>query len=88
MARLLVMYKRCWVFILVLQRLNCTFLKHNLIIFQNLPNKFNSISLRSVNIPNTFDARNQWPGCIGAIRNQGGCGSCWAFAATESLADR
>jgi len=39
-------------------------------------------------IPPSFDAREQWPGCIGQIRDQEGCGSCWAFAATESLADR
>jgi len=39
-------------------------------------------------VPATFDSRQQWPGCVGAIRNQEDCGSCWAFAATESLADR
>ena len=39
-------------------------------------------------VPASFDARTQWPKCVGAIRNQGDCGSCWAFSATEVLADR
>lgn len=39
-------------------------------------------------IPATFDSRNQWAGCVHAIRDQGSCGSCWAFAATEALSDR
>ena len=39
-------------------------------------------------LPESFDSRTQWPGCIGEIRNQGSCGSCWAFAATGVLADR
>lgn len=39
------------------------------------------------NIPASFDPRTQWPKCsvISKIRNQAGCGSCWAFGATESF---
>jgi cathepsin B len=42
------------------------------------------------NIPASFDSRTEWPDCksISQIRNQGQCGSCWAFAAIEALADR
>jgi len=39
-------------------------------------------------IPNSFDSRTAWPGCVHPILNQGQCGSCWAFGATESLSDR
>src|ERR1035437_7658258 len=27
--------------------------------------------------PTSFDARTQWPGKIGAVRDQQQCGSCW-----------
>ncbi|CAG9770812.1 unnamed protein product [Ceutorhynchus assimilis] len=42
-------------------------------------------------IPESFDAREAWPKCadvIGMIRDQSRCGSCWAFAAAESMSDR
>eukprot|EP00662_Eupelagonemidae_sp_cell21_P003807 gene3807-63687_t len=41
-------------------------------------------------LPTDFDPRTQWPKCtvIGKVRNQAGCGSCWAFAATESFESR
>ncbi|VDN04561.1 unnamed protein product [Thelazia callipaeda] len=41
-------------------------------------------------IPETFDARQEWPECqsIQNIRDQSSCGSCWAFGAVEAMSDR
>jgi C1A family cysteine protease len=41
-------------------------------------------------IPDSFDARIQWPNCptMKEIRDQGSCGSCWAFGAVEAISDR
>lgn len=41
-------------------------------------------------LPKKFDARLVWPNCptIREIRDQGSCGSCWAFGATEAMSDR
>jgi cathepsin B len=41
-----------------------------------------------ISIPPQFDSREQWPSCIHPIRDQGSCGSCWAFSAAEVLSDR
>eukprot|EP01065_Artemidia_motanka_P032458 TRINITY_DN39471_c0_g1_i1.p2 TRINITY_DN39471_c0_g1~~TRINITY_DN39471_c0_g1_i1.p2 ORF type:complete len:308 (+),score=55.39 TRINITY_DN39471_c0_g1_i1:70-993(+) len=44
--------------------------------------------LHGVNVPDSFDWRQENGACIGAIRNQEQCGSCWAFGAVEALSDR
>ncbi|XP_050437997.1 cathepsin B-like isoform X7 [Adelges cooleyi] len=41
-------------------------------------------------IPKNFDARKRWKRCktIGVIRDQGNCGSCWAFGTSGAFSDR
>ncbi|KAG5862189.1 hypothetical protein JTB14_031751 [Gonioctena quinquepunctata] len=43
-----------------------------------------------IDIPESFDARENWPQCetIKAVRDQSSCGSCWAVAAAAAMSDR
>lgn len=39
-------------------------------------------------LPESFDARHQWPRLIHPIRDQGDCGASWAFSTTALASDR
>nr|XP_055041732.1 cathepsin Bb [Misgurnus anguillicaudatus]XP_055041733.1 cathepsin Bb [Misgurnus anguillicaudatus] len=44
----------------------------------------------NIKLPDTFDPRTTWSYCetLSQIRDQGNCGSCWAFGAVEAISDR
>lgn len=39
-------------------------------------------------LPAAFDWREQMPACVGGIKDQGKCGSCWAVSTAEAFSDR
>lgn len=47
-----------------------------------------NVDVDMTDVPDSFDARTQWPGFIHKPLDQAQCGSCWAFAASEVLSDR
>ncbi|XP_063381102.1 cathepsin B-like [Cydia fagiglandana] len=58
-------------------------------LYSTLPPKVHDADLIA-SLPENFDPRKKWPNCpsLNDIRDQGSCGSCWAFGAVEAMTDR
>jgi len=58
----------------------------------NTKNQYNKIPkvyhTKSIKIPDNFDGREIWKDFLSPVRNQGKCGSCWAFSSVSCLEDR
>lgn len=53
--------------------------------FDSLPK---AKAVRNIPLPASFDGTEVWKDWLSPVKNQGSCGSCWAFASTSTLADR
>lgn len=49
---------------------------------------FKSYQVKNISLPDNFNWLEEEPECIHPVMNQGDCGSCWAFSASEVVSDR
>eukprot|EP01060_Flectonema_neradi_P003173 TRINITY_DN12026_c1_g1_i1.p1 TRINITY_DN12026_c1_g1~~TRINITY_DN12026_c1_g1_i1.p1 ORF type:complete len:358 (+),score=99.66 TRINITY_DN12026_c1_g1_i1:47-1120(+) len=53
--------------------------------FNNHEARLNGVDTKVKDLPASVDWRKHSPSVVSPVKNQGGCGSCWAFSATETI---